>query len=82
MAKFRRKGIVIVKAIIDVDGILSTYSDDGELVKLTRYQRNIIHNYKSNNYISDIKKAFNNQNIVSDNFIVIKNNVQVYPRIK
>lgn len=83
MSKFRRKGIIITKVIIDSDENLSAYTDENELVKLTRAQRNVLNKHKSSTYLSDIRSIFQNANIIEDgNLIVIRKDKQVYPVIK
>lgn len=74
-----KKGIKI--AAVRIDGkIVEPIDKDGAIIKVTRTQREVLRNYKDPEYIQEIKKAFSNDHIVADDFIVIKNGIQVFPK--
>lgn len=74
-----KKGVKI--AAVRIDGkIVEPIDKDGAIIKVTRAQREILRNYKDPEYIQEIKKAFSNDHIVADDFIVIKNGDQVFPK--
>ena len=74
-----RKGIKFKLVVID-HGKLTAYDEDHNEVKLTRLERSIMINYKSNTYIEDIKHMFSNPNIVADDFKVISDGKEVFNR--
>lgn len=80
MAKTHKKGLSISKVEIDNTNNVVVYSDNGETIKVTRSQRIALCDYKSNNYIENIIKCFQNQNILNGDFKVIKNGLIVYPK--
>lgn len=82
MAKTHKKGLSISKVEIDNTNNIVVYSDNGETIKVTRSQRIALCNYKSNCYIENIIKCFQNQNILSSDFKVMKNGLIVYPKTK
>ena len=71
----------IIKRVDIVDGIVTATYDDNTKAKLSRSERNALVNYKSSDYIEQIKKVFNNIRIVNtDDFCVYKNGILKYPR--
>ena len=80
MAKTHKKGLSISKVDIDDTNNVIVYSDNGETIKVTRSQRITLCDYKSNNYIENIIKCFQNPNILSNDFKVIKNGLMVYSK--
>ena len=80
MAKTHKKGLSISKVEIDDTNNVIVYSDNGETIKVTRSQRITLCDYKSNNYIENIIKCFQNPNILSNDFKVIKNGLMVYSK--
>ena len=80
MAKTHKKGLSISKVEIDDTNNVMVYSDNGETIKVTRSQRITLCDYKSNNYIENIIKCFQNPNILSNDFKVIKNGLMVYSK--
>lgn len=79
MAKTHKKGLSISKVEIDDTNNVMVYSDNGE-IRVTRSQRIALCDYKSNNYIENIIKCFQNPNILSNDFKVIKNGLMVYSK--
>lgn len=71
------KGTIIKKVIIDKE-IITAYDEKDNIIKLTRTQRNLLSQYKNPDYIKNIIKEFSNPNILSKEYIVIKNNNIVY----
>ena len=82
MGKTHKKGLSISKVEIDNSNNMMVYSDKGETIKVTRAQRIALCDYKSNDYIENIAKCFQNKNILSDDFEVIKNGSVVYSLMK
>lgn len=82
MSRTHKKGVQISKVEIDVDNMVSVYSDANERIKLTRAQRITLCDYKSPDYIENIIKCFQNPNIIGDDFHVIKNGTLVYTENK
>ena len=80
MAKTHKKGLSISKVEIDNTNNVMVYSDNGETIKVTRSQRITLCDYKSNNYIENIIKCFQNPSILSNDFKVIKNGLIVYSK--
>lgn len=73
-----RKGVKI-KIVKIESGFVSGYTDAGEMIKLTRSQRNVLSRYKSQTYIEDIHKAFGVLNgLLENDFTVIKDGEVVY----
>ena len=74
-----KKGVQI--AAVRINGkIVEAIDKDGALIKVTRQQRELLRNYKAPEYIQEIKKAFSNDHIVADDFMVLKNGDRVFPK--
>ncbi len=66
---------------VRIEGKLVEVLDtDGSLMKVTRTQREVLRNYKVPEYLQEITKAFSNDHIVADNYMVIKDGQQVFPK--
>ena len=66
---------------VRIEGKLVEVLDtDGALMKVTRTQREVLRNYKNPEYLQEITKAFSNDHIVADNYVVIKDGQQVFPK--
>lgn len=66
-----KKGTKLTKIEISKSHI-AAYCDDGTLAKLSRTERNVLSNYKNASYVENIKKVFGNPDILSSEFVVIK----------
>lgn len=66
-----KKGIQISWVSIK-DKFIEACQEDGSTIKVTRAQRELLAKYKMPNYIAEIKKAFSNDHIVADDFVVQK----------
>ena len=66
-----KKGTKLTKIEIS-KGHMDAYLNDGTLAKLSRTERNVLSNYKSTTYVENIKKVFGNPDILSSEFVVIK----------
>jgi hypothetical protein len=74
-----KKGVQI--RCVRIEGKLVEVIDtNGSLVKVTRAQRELLGKYKNPEYIQEIKKAFSNDHIVANDFVVIKNGETVFPK--
>lgn len=74
-----KKGVKI--ACVRIDGkIVEPVDSDGNIIKVTRTQREVLRNYKVPEYLQGICKAFSNDHIVANNFVVIKDGKQVFPK--
>ena len=74
-----KKGVQI--GCVRIEGKLVEVIDtNGSLVKVTRAQRELLGKYKNPEYIQEIKKAFSNDHIVANDFVVIKDGKQVFPK--
>ena len=74
-----KKGVQI--GCVRIEGKLVEVIDtNGSLVKVTRTQRELLGKYKNPEYIQEIKKAFSNDHIVANDFVVIKNGETVFPK--
>jgi hypothetical protein len=74
-----KKGVQI--GCVRIEGKLVEVIDtNGSLVKVTRAQRELLGKYKNPEYIQEIKKAFSNDHIVANDFVVIKNGETVFPK--
>lgn len=73
-----RKGTKIGKCIIDENGQVMVYDTDGGLVKLTRYQRNLMKRYHDSNFIDSVIREFGNANVLDDVFEIVKCGKVVY----
>ena len=67
-----KKGVRIKKVSID-KGFVTAYDSEGNILKLTRGERNALIDYKSDNYIVNIQKVFGHKDILDDGFTVFKN---------
>lgn len=73
------KGTKIDTVNIEKDIVIAT-DNNGNSIKLTRTQRNLLRDYKLKDYEERIIKEFSNPKILSDNFKVIKNGNVVYQK--
>ena len=64
-----KKGQKIMSVIINKDQV-TVYDEDGKTIKVTRQQRNVLNNYGKHDYLERIKKAFSNENVLSQWFSV------------
>lgn len=72
-----KKGIMI--SWVTINGkTIEACQDDGSTIKLTRAQRDLLAKYKMPNYIAEIKKAFSNDHIVANDFVVSKDGEIVF----
>lgn len=76
-----KKGTQIWSVHIE-NGIVSAMDVHCETIALTRTQRNILRDYKSPDYIDNIKKEFCNPNIIHKDFSVLKDGVLIYSYTK
>ena len=74
-----RKGVQI-DAVRIVGKMVEALTKDGESIKITRAQRELLRKYNNPNYIEDICKAFSNNDVVAKAFIVIKDGESVFTR--
>ena len=74
-----KKGEQIYLVIIDCSRV-NILTIDQKPLKVTRSQRNALINWKSKNYVTDIIKAFSNDNILHPNFSVVQDGVTVFER--
>lgn len=73
-----KKGLAIDIIMIDGNGKMQVITEDGSELKVTRQERAILANYKSNDYEEEIKHIFNNPYIIGDEFRVVSNGKYVY----
>ena len=73
-----KKGLAIDIIMIDKLGKMQVITEDGTEMKTTRQERAILGNYKSETYEEDIKRLFNNPNIIGEEFRVVYNGKYVY----
>lgn len=73
-----KKGLAIDIIMIDGNGKIQVITEDGSELKVTRQERAILANYKSNDYEEEIKHIFNNPYIIGDEFRVVSNGKYVY----
>lgn len=76
-----KKGQQIKKVIVDGQ-LITAIDQDGKEIKLTRSQRDILSRYKSEEYISNIKREWHNDHVIHPEFIVEKNGKIVYTYTK
>lgn len=74
------KGTKIKNIIIDNDNIITAIDTNGNKIKLTRSQRDLLRNYKNPDYEKKVIKEFSNPNILSNDFAVIKHDKVVYQK--
>ena len=67
-----KKGVRIKEVIIE-KGIITAYDSKGNLLKLTRGERNALADYKNENYIANIQKTFGHKDILDDDYTITKN---------
>lgn len=77
--KKKQKGTQI-HAVKITGTLIEVIDKNGELIKVTRAQREAFRNYKKPDYIDEICKLFSNNNIIAYDFIVIKNGELVFHR--
>lgn len=77
MKKKIKKGSQINLITIN-SGEITAYGTDGELIKLTRTQRNLFRNYHDYDFLNKIWKEFGNENILSIDFNIQLNGEVVY----
>lgn len=73
-----KKGIKITKIEITKDNHVTVYGSDGNVIVVTRSQRNMLSCYKSKTYVDDIIKMFSNPEILSSDFVIYKNDEIVF----
>lgn len=69
-----KKGVKLLK-VITKDGHVTAIDTNGEEVKLSRSERNVLTDYKDKNYINNIRKVFGNNDAIADGFTMEKNGV-------
>jgi len=74
-----KKGEQIYLVIIDCSRV-SILTIDQTPLKVTRSQRNTLMNWKSETYITDVIKAFSNDNILHPKFSVVQDGETVFER--
>ena len=74
-----KKGEQIYLVIIDCSRV-NILTVDQKPIKVTRSQRNALVNWKSDNYVADVIKAFSNDNILHPKFSVVQDGVTVFER--
>lgn len=77
-----KKGVRILVVNIAVDGTITALDESRNPIALTRSRRIVLANYKNPSYVDIIRKEFNNPNILSDEFTVVKNGETVYTYTK
>lgn len=71
-----RKGVQIFEVRIE-NGQVIAKDANGDKIKLSRTQRNVLANYNQINYIENIQRAFNSDKILSKTFTVYDNGEMV-----
>lgn len=73
--KVRIKEVQITEKVVNgiSNKMITATDEDGNTVKLSRTERQILTGYKNPDYLETIKKGFGNPNIVSPDFKVYKN---------
>lgn len=74
-----KKGVQIYLVIIN-DTKVNILDIDQNPIKVTRTQRNVIMNYKADNYETNIINAFSNHNILHPQYSVVQNGITVYEK--
>lgn len=77
-----KKGIRIHLVDIAADGTITALDESRNPIALTRSRRTVLANYKKPDYVDAIRKEFQNPNILSDEFTVVKNGETVYTYTK
>lgn len=74
-----RKGIRLQEVRIAKNGSMLVLDQDGNSVKVSRSQRNLLASYKKNpDYVNDIITSFNRNDILADDFFVTKDGKVVF----
>lgn len=76
-----KKSTQIKRVTIDSGMRVNILDTNDKPVKVTRSQRNALTNWKNNpNYVTDIVRAFSNENILSSDYSVVQDGVTVFAK--